>query len=63
MFRIDAVIAFAQLRQIGLTLNGKSTSLITAVLSLQHEAVALPTIMNQFAADKWCAAFLVQQVS
>jgi len=52
VLRIDAVIAFAQLRQIALAFNDKSTSLITAVLSLQHEVVALPTIMNQFTADK-----------
>ena len=63
VLRIDAVIAFAQSSQISLSLNGKSTSLITAVLSLQHKTIALSTIMNQLPNGEWHSVFHDQLMS
>ena len=63
VLRISNIIALTQSRQIGMALNGKSMSLVTAVMSLQYETITLSTIMHQFTTNKWCAVFSDQQVN
>lgn len=63
VLRIDAIVALAQFRQIGLAIDDKAMSLITAIRRLQHKKVVFPTVMYQFATNKRCTAFFNQQVS
>ena len=57
VFPVGNIVAFAQSRQISLALNNKTTSLITAVRRLQHEAISLPAVINQLSTNERHAIF------
>ncbi len=63
VFRTRAVVALAQLSQIGMALDNKTASLVTPVRRYQYEAITLPSITNQLTSDERCAAVLGQLVN
>src|SRR3989338_4388027 len=63
VLRIDAIVALAQFRQMGLSIDDKAASLITAIRCLQHKEITLSTVMHQLPCNKRCAVVLHQPVN